>query len=139
MWAWASAMLAPSTEGVTVLRIVESRRGVFVERPARPWARVAGLVLALFFALVSVASFTRRPWAPLAVQIVVLLGLALLFWLDRAGYAFKRYRVKALVELRDVPEGTLIVVLDTHNARHEVITSPAIAESVRDAVLGDAD
>ena len=122
-----------------MLRLVESRRGVFVERPARPWAKVVVLVLALFFALASVSSFTRRPWAPLAVPIVVLLGLALLFWLDRAGYSFKRYRVKALVELRDVPEGTLAVVVDTHNARHEVITSPSIAENVKDAVWGDAD
>ena len=107
-------------------RIVGSPRGVFVETPGKMWAAILGVVLGVVWFVLCLPAFTGEAlallWALLVTSIVGVPALALLVIGSR-----RRRRVNAVLNLREVPGGVFVEVIDAQQRRHELVVSPDVA------------
>lgn len=118
-------------------RIIGSPRGVFVEQPGNGWAAFFGILLGVLWLLLLLPALTGVPaWIVLAVIATGILGVPT-FFLLRAG-SRRRHRVTAILESRDVPGGTYLMVMDDHQRRHEVVADPAVAAGLANVLTGAA-
>ncbi|WP_062311534.1 hypothetical protein [Demequina rhizosphaerae] len=116
-------------------RIVTSRGHYYVERPGSVGAVLGSIALGALWFVVVVPAFAVGTDRTLIFTMVAtfVLGLPAYLLASRKG-ARQRSRVAAIIDAREVPGGVHLVVMDTANARHELVVTDGVVSDLERAL-----